>query len=164
MATLEKLTFESRIANVASTGAALLVDSQNGDKFLKRRFGGSNLAVTEQAGPVVFGVTIEEISPGVGNHHVVNGTRRTPLKSYPLVAGANIEISTRVEAEGNRQDLLTSAPHVTTLQSRVTTLEATNQVVRITNPYLGEPMHFVLVGSNIIPLVAGPGVQLETVR
>ena len=36
MATLEELTVEARVSNVAAaTGAALLVDSQNGDKYLK---------------------------------------------------------------------------------------------------------------------------------
>ena len=63
-------------------------------------------------------MTIEQVSPGLGNH-AVHG--RAP-KSYPLVAGENISICTRVDAEGNKRDLLVAAPSVTTLQGSVADL------------------------------------------
>ena len=94
MATLEELTIEARVANIASTGAALLVDSQNGDKFLKRLFGGGNLTMSEQAGSVAFAVSIEEVLPGFGNHHVVNGTPLRATRWMPARTSRSARAST----------------------------------------------------------------------
>ena len=52
------------------------------------------LDALEQRVEVLEAGTIQEVSPGFGNHHVVNGS---PPKSYPLVAGQNIAIATCVE-------------------------------------------------------------------
>ena len=83
-----------------------------------------------------------------------------------LLAGANITL----EDDGSGVVMIPATGDTSALEdalaavdARVMTLEATRQVVRITNPDLGQPMHFVLVGSNITPLVAGPGVVLKTV-
>jgi len=61
-----------------------------------------------------------------------------------------------------------TAPQITTLQNsatalttRVAALEADPLTAKV--PSIGDTLHFVLTGNQVIPLVAGLGVEIETV-
>ena len=95
------------IASALAFGAAPMVLNFPEYQGVKALLAGGNITLVDSGfGVVMVGVTAQEVSPGFGNHHVVNGT---PLKSYPLVAGANVSISTRLDADGDKQDVYVEA-------------------------------------------------------
>ena len=133
------------LLGVLAPDAIPLISSSATEQAIKSLKAGPNVSLSETSGVVTVSMALQEVSPGTGNHHVVHGS---PLKSYPLVAGNGISITTRVDAQGNKKDVMIRADPFIQIWDQADV------------PFT---KHFVLEDYKILPLIAGDGITIETV-